>query len=131
MSVLLNHTIVWSRNKQESARYLTDTLGLPEAKPFGPFMVVEMGNEVSLDYHDVDARAGEIASQHYAFLVSEAEFDEIFPRIEAGQDYWADPGLGRKGEINRRDGGRGLYFKDPDGHVLEILTRPYGSGGGS
>ena len=130
MTVLLNHTIVWCRDKKESARYLTDTLGLPESKPFGPFMVVEMGNEVSLDYHDVDARAGEIASQHYAFLVSEAEFDEIFPRIEAGQDYWADPGLGRKGEINRRDGGRGLYFKDPDGHVLEILTRPYGSGRG-
>ena len=130
MTVHLNHTIVWSRDKKLSARYLTDTLGLPEAKPFGPFMVVEMGNEVSLDYHDVDARAGEIASQHYAFLVSEAEFDEIFPRIEAGQDYWADPGLGRKGEINRRDGGRGVYFKDPDGHLLEILTRPYGSGGG-
>ena len=130
MTVLLNHTIVWCRDKKESARYLTDTLGLPEAKPFGPFMVVEMGNEVSLDYHDVDARAGEIASQHYAFLVSEAEFDEIFSRIEAGQDYWADPGLGRKGEINRRDGGRGVYFKDPDGHLLEILTRPYGSGGG-
>ena len=130
MTVLLNHTIVWCRDKKESARYLTDTLGLPEAKPFGPFMVVEMGNEVSLDYHDVDARAGDIASQHYAFLVSEAEFDEIFRRIEAGQDYWADPGLGRKGEINRRDGGRGVYFKDPDGHLLEILTRPYGSGGG-
>ena len=131
MTVLLNHTIVWCRDKLVSARYLTDTLGLPEAKPFGPFMVVELGNGVSLDYHDLDGRAGEIASQHYAFLVSEAEFDEIFSRIEAGQDYWADPGLGRKGEINRRDGGRGVYFKDPDGHVLEILTRPYGSGGGS
>ena len=130
MTVLLNHTIVWCRDKKESARYLTDTLGLPEAKPFGPFMVVEMGNGVSLDYHDVDTRAGEIANQHYAFLVSEAEFDEIFPRIEAGQDYWADPGLGRKGEINRQDGGRGFYFKDPNGHLLEILTRPYGSGGG-
>jgi catechol 2,3-dioxygenase-like lactoylglutathione lyase family enzyme len=130
MTVLLNHTIVWCRDKKESARYLTDTLGLPEARPFGPFMVVEMGNGVSLDYHDFDARAGEIASQHYAFLVSEPEFDEIFTRIEAGQDYWADPGLGRRGEINRRDGGRGVYFKDPDGHVLEILTRPYGSGGG-
>ena len=131
MTVLLNHTIVWCRDKKESARYLTDTLGLPEAKPFGPFMVVEMSNGVSLDYYDVSESQGEIASQHYAFLVSEAEFDEIFSRIEAGQDYWADPGLGRKGEINRRDGGRGLYFKDPDGHVLEILTRPYGSGGGS
>jgi catechol 2,3-dioxygenase-like lactoylglutathione lyase family enzyme len=130
MTVLLNHTIVWCRDKKVSARYLTDTLGLPEAKPWGPFMVVEMGNGVSLDYHDVGDRDGEVASQHYAFLVSEAEFSEIFTRIEAGQDYWADPGLGRKGEINRRDGGRGVYFKDPDGHVLEILTRPYGSGGG-
>ena len=131
MSVLLNHTIVWSRDKKVSAQYLTDTLGLPEAKPWGPFMVVEMGNGVSLDYHDVDGREGEIASQHYAFLVADAEFGEIFTRIEqAGQDYWADPGLGRLGEINRRDGGRGVYFKDPDGHLLEILTRPYGSGGG-
>jgi catechol 2,3-dioxygenase-like lactoylglutathione lyase family enzyme len=131
MTVLLNHTIVWSRDKKVSAQYLTDTLGLPEAKPWGPFMVVEMGNGVSLDYHDLDVREGEIASQHYAFLVSEAEFGEIFSRIEqGGQDYWADPGLGRQGEINRRDGGRGVYFKDPDGHLLEILTRPYGSGGG-
>jgi catechol 2,3-dioxygenase-like lactoylglutathione lyase family enzyme len=131
MSVLLNHTIVWCRNKKESARYLTDTLGLPEAKPWGPFMVVEMGNEVSLDYHDVAELHDDVVPQHYAFLVSEAEFGEIFTRIEkGGQDYWADPGLGRKGEVNRRDGGRGVYFKDPDGHLLEILTRPYGSGGG-
>jgi catechol 2,3-dioxygenase-like lactoylglutathione lyase family enzyme len=131
MTVLLNHTIVWSRDKKVSARYLTDTLGLPEARPWGPFMVVEMGNGVSLDYHDLDTSEGEIASQHYAFLVSETEFGEIFTRLEeAGQDYWADPGLHGKGEINRRDGGRGVYFKDPDGHLLEILTRPYGSGGG-
>jgi catechol 2,3-dioxygenase-like lactoylglutathione lyase family enzyme len=131
MTVDLNHTIVWCRDKKKSARYLTETLGLAEAKPWGPFMVVEMGNGVSLDYHDVGARDGEIASQHYAFLVSEAEFGEIFGRIGAGQDYWADPALSHKGEINRRDGGRGVYFKDPDGHVLEILTRPYGSGGGT
>ena len=131
MTVLLNHTIVWCRDKKESARYLTDTLGLPEAKPFGPFMVVEMGNGVSLDYHDLSEAEGEIASQHYAFLVSESEFGEIFGRIQtAGQDYWADPGLKRKGQINRNDGGRGLYFKDPDGHLLEIITRPYGSGEG-
>jgi catechol 2,3-dioxygenase-like lactoylglutathione lyase family enzyme len=129
MTVLLNHTIVWCRDKEASARYLTDTLGLPEAKPWGPFMVVEMGNDVSLDYHDVYDDDAEIVSQHYAFLVSEAEFDEIFSRLErSGQDVWADPGLARKGEINRRDGGRGVYFEDPDGHVLEILTRPYGSG---
>jgi len=86
---------------------------------------------VSLDYHDLSESQGEIASQHYAFLVSESEFGEIFGRIQtAGQDYWADPGLNRKGQINRNDGGRGLYFKDPDGHLLEIITRPYGSGEG-
>jgi catechol 2,3-dioxygenase-like lactoylglutathione lyase family enzyme len=129
MSVSLNHTIVRCRDKKASARYLTDTLGLPEAMPWGPFMVVEMGNGVSLDYYDVSDAEGEIASQHYAFLVSEDEFGEIFGRLQAaGQDYWADPALSRQGEVNRNDGGRGVYFMDPDGHLLEIITRPYGSG---
>ena len=129
MSVTLNHTIVWCREKKVSSRYLAGTLGLQEAKPWGPFMVVEMGNGVSLDYHDFYDAEGEIASQHYAFLVSESEFDEIVGRIrEAGQDYWADPGLRRNGQINRNDGGRGVYFKDPDGHLLEIITRLYGAG---
>jgi catechol 2,3-dioxygenase-like lactoylglutathione lyase family enzyme len=129
MSVSLNHTIVWCRDKRASARYLTETLGLPGAKPWGPFMVVEVGNGVSLDYHDVDDPEAGIASQHYAFLVSESEFDDIFGRLRAaGQEYWADPGLHSLGEINRHDGGRGVYFADPDGHLLEIITRPYGSG---
>ncbi len=67
--------------------------------------------------------------QHYAFLVSEEDFDEAFRRIgEQKLSYWADPGLRRPGEINRNDGGRGAYFEDPDGHLLEIITRPYGSG---
>ncbi len=132
MSVLLNHTIVWCRDKRASARYLTDTLGLPDAKAWGPFMVVEMGNGVSLDYHDVEDPAGEIASQHYAFLLSEEEFDQVFARLRAaGQAYWADPGLRRQGEVNGNDGGRGVYFEDPDGHLLEIITRPYGSGEGN
>lgn len=128
MSPALNHTIVWCRDKQVSARYLADTLGLPEPNAWGPFLVVEMGNGVSLDYHDVGDPGRPVASQHYAFLVSEEEFDRIFGRIRDRQDYWADPGLSRRGELNRRDGGRGAYFVDPDGHVLEILTRPYGSG---
>jgi catechol 2,3-dioxygenase-like lactoylglutathione lyase family enzyme len=128
MSVTLNHTIVWCRDKLTSSRYLTETLGLPEAKPWGPFMVVEVGNGVSLDYHDVEG-SGDIASQHYAFLVSESEFDKVFGRLQrSGQEYWADPGLHGKGQINRNDGGRGVYFEDPDGHLLEIITRPYGSG---
>jgi hypothetical protein len=89
-------------------------------------MIVEMGNGVSLDYHETD---GEIAPQHYAFLVSEDDFDAIFGRIvERGMDHWADPGHREPGRINRNDGGRGVYFSDPDGHSLEIITRPYGSG---
>jgi catechol 2,3-dioxygenase-like lactoylglutathione lyase family enzyme len=85
--------------------------------------VVELANGVSLDFHDDD---GKIAMQHYAFLISEKEFDAIFARIEKrGLDYWADPGRTEPGEIYRHNGGRGLYFKDPDGHLLEIMTRPY------
>ena len=129
MSVMLNHTIVWCRNKQVSAGYVSEMLGLEEPRAWGPFMVVEMSNGVSLDYHDFYDLDGEILPQHYAFLVTEEDFNEIFGRIEAGgQDYWADPGLSTKGEINDHDGGRGVYFQDPDGHLLEIITRPYGSG---
>lgn len=126
MNVRLNHTIVWCRDKRISAQFLAETLGLATPTSFGPFLVVNAANDVSLDFHEV---GGEISSQHYAFLVTESEFDEIFGRItEQGIGYWADPGLNRPGEINRNDGGRGVYFPDPDGHLLEILTRPYGSG---
>jgi catechol 2,3-dioxygenase-like lactoylglutathione lyase family enzyme len=127
MTVQLNHTIVWSRDKRKSAGFLTEMLGLPKPTRFGPFLVVELGNNVSLDFHDTD---DEIASQHYAFLISESEFDEVLGRIRSrGLDYWADPGQSKAGQINRHDGGRGLYFEDPDGHLLEVITRPYGSGG--
>lgn len=126
MSVRLNHTIVWCRDKQASAQFLTDILGLSRPTIFGPFLVVELGNEVSLDFHEQE---GSIARQHYAFLLSEEEFDEVFARIrERRLDYWADPARERAGEINHNDGGRGVYFDDPDGHFLEIITRPYGSG---
>jgi len=125
MSVRLNHTIVWCRDKKKSARFLSDMLGRPAPVRFGPFLVVEVDNGVSLDFHDSDE---DVAPQHYAFLIDEADFDAIFARIrERGLDYWADPGRTRRGEINRNDGGRGLYFLDPDGHVLEIITRPYGA----
>ena len=67
--------------------------------------------------------------EHYAFLVSEEEFDRIFERIQTrGLPYWADPAHRQPGSINRHDGGRGVYWNDPNGHYLEIITRPYGSG---
>jgi catechol 2,3-dioxygenase-like lactoylglutathione lyase family enzyme len=123
MTVQLNHTIVWCHDKEESARFLQTILGLGEPRSFGPFRVLDLSNGVSLDFHDVD---GEIAMQHYAFLISEAEFDSVFGRItERGLTFWADPAKSRPGEIYRHNGGRGLYFEDPNGHFLEILTRPY------
>ncbi|MFJ1607961.1 VOC family protein [Streptomyces sp. NPDC088253] len=126
MAVELNHTIVAAHGKLASARFLADLLGLEVAPQYGPFVPVQMPNGVTLDYMDT---AESISPQHYAFLVSEDDFDAIFARIrEAGLTYWADPHHHHPGEINHNDGGRGAYFDDPNGHNLEILTRPYGSG---
>jgi catechol 2,3-dioxygenase-like lactoylglutathione lyase family enzyme len=126
MSVALNHTIVRVKDKQESASFLADILGVAPPSPYGPFLVVQVDNDVSLDFADDH---GEVSPQHYAFLVSEAEFDEIFARIrQRDLPYWADPGKRRAGQHNTNDGGRGVYWEDPSGHFLEIITRPYGSG---
>jgi catechol 2,3-dioxygenase-like lactoylglutathione lyase family enzyme len=126
MAIKLNHTIVYARDKRKSAAFLAEILGLPAPVPFGPFLGVEVGNEVTLDFLEAD---GEVAPQHYAFLISEAEFDEIFARLRKRRiTYWADPEQSERNAINRWGGGRGLYFEDPSGHLLEILTRPYGSG---
>lgn len=126
MAVQLNHTIIASRDNEASARFIAEILGLPEPVPFGPFMSVETANNVTLDFLE---SPGHITSQHYAFLVGEEDFDVIFGRIqERGLEFWADPFHRRSGEINRNDGGRGVYFDDPNGHNLEIITRPYGSG---
>ena len=126
MAVRLNHTIVAARDAEQSAIFLTEMLGLPAPARLGPFVVVQVG-DTSLDFASTE---GEIRQQHYAFLVSETEFDEIFARIgERGLTYWADPFRKQTGEINGWDDGRGVYFDDPSGHLLEVLTRPYGSGG--
>jgi len=93
--------------------------------PFGPFLDIETGNEVTLAFFETDEK---FEPQHYAFLVSEAEFDQIFGRVKArGLAHWADPAKKQEGEINTHFGGRGVYFEDPGGHFLEIITRPYGS----
>jgi len=126
MAVQLNHTIVAVRDKQESATFLSEILGVGKPVPFGPFLVVQVDNDVSLDFADDH---GPVHPQHYAFLVDEDGFDEIFGRIrERGLAYWADPSRRHPGETNTNDGGRGVYWEDPSGHFLEIITRPYGSG---
>jgi catechol 2,3-dioxygenase-like lactoylglutathione lyase family enzyme len=128
MAAQLNHTIVWSSNQTMSARFLAEMLGRPAPTRFGHFDVVELDNGVSLDFADAE---GPIRPQHYAFLISEADFDAVLSRIrERGLEHWADPMRHRPGEINHNDGGRGVYFPDPDGHYLEVITRPYGSGAG-
>lgn len=125
MAVQLNHTIVASSDKQASAEFVARVLGLASPKVFGHFVAVEVDNGVSLDFDN----SADVRPQHYAFLVTEEEFDPIFDRVKAeGVQYYADPGHQRAGEINTRDGGRGFYFSGPDRHNLEVLTRPYGSG---
>ncbi len=126
MGIKLNHTIIVSQDKRVSATFLTELFGLPQPVAFGPFLSVQVDNEVTLDF--VNAR-GEISAQHYAFLIEERDFDAIFARIkQRNLPYWADPEQSEASQINTRDGGRGLYFEDPSGHLLEIITRPYGSG---
>ncbi len=126
MKPQLNHTIVSASDPTESAKFLAEVMGFDAPVRYAHFTIVETGNGVSLDYSEA---SGDITRQHYAFLVTEAQFDEIFARIvERGLPYWADPGRTREGRINHHDGGRGVYFPDPDNHSLEILTRPYGSG---
>jgi catechol 2,3-dioxygenase-like lactoylglutathione lyase family enzyme len=123
MTVQLNHTIVYSKDRNASAEFLAEVLGLKAPVAYGPFAVVQVEG-VSLDFLSTREK---IAAQHYAFLVGEAEFDEIFARVrERNLPYWAGPGHYGEGEINTNDGGRGVYFDDPDGHALEILTVPYG-----
>jgi catechol 2,3-dioxygenase-like lactoylglutathione lyase family enzyme len=89
--------------------------------------VLRVSSDTTLDFIDTE---DDFDRLHYAFLVTEAEFDEIFARIKERQlSYWADPMHNRPDEINNFDDGCGVYFDDPDGHRLEIITRPYGSGG--
>lgn len=126
MAIQLNHTIVHARDAKASAQFLTEMLGLAEPGQFGPFWTVQLDNEVTLDYIQTDES---FIIEHYAFLVSEREFDAIFGRIQQRRlEYWADPMHSRPSQINHHDGGRGVYWNDPNGHYLEIITRPYGSG---
>jgi catechol 2,3-dioxygenase-like lactoylglutathione lyase family enzyme len=124
MAVELNHTIVYSRDNRESARFLAYVLGLEVGTPWGPFVPVVTANGVELDF--AAARTKPIARGHYAFLVSDEEFDAALARMkEAGIGYFADRAMRRVGEINHEHHGRGLYFEDPTRHVMELITHPY------
>jgi catechol 2,3-dioxygenase-like lactoylglutathione lyase family enzyme len=126
MSIELNHTIIRARDRDAAAREVADTLGLGAPTTYGPFAVVEMSNGVSLDFMEV---SDDIQGQHYAFLVSDDDFDAVLQRLkDTGRQWWADPHQRQPGEINTNDGGRGLYWQGPDGHWLEIITVPYGGG---
>ncbi|WP_434744752.1 VOC family protein [Streptomyces sp. A-14] len=125
MSVELNHTIIHCKDNRESAEFFADLLDLTVGEEWGPFIPVVLANSVTLDFATLPADS--ITPQHYAFLVSEAEFDSAFAKIqELGIEFYADPRRKHPGEINRNDGGRGVYFPDPGGHWLELISRPYG-----
>lgn len=125
MPTQFNHTLVNVRDKHESATFLAEILALGPPTAYGPFLVVQLDNDVSLDFIDVET----VHRQHYAFLVTEAEFDGIHARVtQRGLDFWADPFKRLPGEVNTDDGGRGMYWEEPSGHLLEAMTRPYGSG---
>ncbi len=121
----LNHTIVWCSDKARSSQFLTGILGLQPARTFFHFLVVDLTNGVSLDYYQ---KEGPVSPQHYAFLVSDEEFDAAFKKIQEQRlEYWADPARSQSGQVNTHFGGRGVYFADPDNHLLELITKPYGS----
>jgi catechol 2,3-dioxygenase-like lactoylglutathione lyase family enzyme len=126
MAARLNHTIVWCRDQRKSAGFLTQILGLPPPRRFMHFLVVELANDVSVDYYE--EKVDPIALQHLAFLVDEQEFDPALARVrKLTTEIWADPAKREPGRINHHFGGRGVYFDDPDGHLFEIITKPYGN----
>lgn len=128
MPIEFNHTIVAAHDSGKSAEFISELFGLPSPKPFGRFLTVALEHGATLDYIEVP-ESENIAAQHYAFLVSEDDFDAIYGKIVSrGLQHWADPAGRRPGEFNTNYGGRGVYFRDPAGHFLEILTQPYGSG---
>jgi catechol 2,3-dioxygenase-like lactoylglutathione lyase family enzyme len=121
MSVQLDHTIVPARDKHESAQFLSQILGVAEPVAMGHFVAVAIDHGLTLDFADSEEP---IRPVHFAFRVTEAEFDEVFARVtDRGLPYWADPRRSRPGEVAQRGAGRGFYFEDPSGHYLEVLTR--------
>lgn len=128
MTVLFNHAIIAARDRRESASFFSRLFDLDEPTSWGPFALVAFDGGAFLQF--AEPGINDIQMQHYAFLVDDQRFDEIYQRLVAGRiEHWADPQMKLPGKINANNGGRGVYFKDPSGHGLEVLTRPYGSKG--
>ncbi len=123
MTVELNHTIVAALDNEESARFYKALFGFEYDGPLGHFAPVRIANQaLTLDFITRET----FEPQHYAFKVSEEEFDEIFARVkERGLVYGSGPFTSDDGEINHWNGGRGVYFRDLNGHLLELLTQDY------
>ncbi|WP_329414451.1 VOC family protein [Streptomyces sp. NBC_00704] len=125
MPVTFNHTIVPARDREASARFYRDLLELPEAPSWGPFTNVQLDEGVLLQFAELPG-VDEIQMHHYAFLVEDDLFDRAYAHLRAGGiEHWADPQMTRPGETNTEHGGRGVYFKDPAGHAIELITKPY------
>lgn len=123
MAVTFNHTIIAAKDRTESARFFRELLELAEAPSWGPFTNIQLDDGVLLQFAEPPV---DIQMQHYAFLVDDELFDRAYRRLcEQGVVHWADPQMRRPGEINHEHGGRGVYFKDPAGHAIELITRPY------
>jgi len=123
MAVSFNHTIVASKDREQSARFYRELLEVPAAPSCGLFTNIQLSDGVLLQFAEPPV---EIQMQHYAFLVDDELFDRAYARLrDGGVEHWADPQMRRPGETNTEHGGRGVYFKDPAGHAIELLTRPY------
>lgn len=128
MAIAFNHTIIAAHDKHESATFFTEIFGLPEPTLWGPFAIVTLDQGVFVQF--AEPGVAEIQMQHYAFLVDDKSFDDIYGRlVAAGIAHSGDPQGTMPDQINTNHGGRGVYFRDPAGHGLEIITRPYGSAG--
>ena len=124
MTIRLDHTIVPARDKDASAEFFAGIFGLT-VKADGYFTQVRVNEHLTLDFSDDLDEGEEIASHHYAFHVSDAEYEAILARVKArGLAYGSEPDEPANGRVNRRRGGRGFYFEDPAGHLLEVMTVP-------
>lgn len=125
MPAHFNHLAIAALDRNRSAAFLADLLGLAAPTSWGPFVSVTLDDGVRLDYAEPGI---EFPGQHYALLVTDDVFDRALERIKAdGILFWADPAMRRPNEINTNHGGRGVYFDDPSGHHFELITQPYGA----